>query len=204
MKRPNAHIKANFGQQPFVFDIDGMVKVRHTTGTEYIIDMSQRKREEISDEIAAADVSILHPSLDKASLCKALVAQYLSHDGYNDTAKAFAQEVRREEAGLRAISRDSKFAVDAYLAADDDVDAAHRQGKRPAVSGSPLLTESTDTVRNSFSRPRRLDRQSYQTHRHVLPTSPRRQSSDLLPSEMPQIHRDDEIGIRLSPPIHRQ
>lgn len=26
-KQPSVHLTANFGQQPFVFDIDGMVKV---------------------------------------------------------------------------------------------------------------------------------------------------------------------------------
>ena len=26
-KQPRVHLKANFGQEPFVFDIDGMVKV---------------------------------------------------------------------------------------------------------------------------------------------------------------------------------
>lgn len=28
MKRPQAHLSVNFGQKPFVFDIDGMMKVR--------------------------------------------------------------------------------------------------------------------------------------------------------------------------------
>jgi len=28
MKRPQAHLSVNFGQKPFVFDIDGMVAVR--------------------------------------------------------------------------------------------------------------------------------------------------------------------------------
>lgn len=27
MKKPNEHIKANFGQTPFVFDIEGMIEV---------------------------------------------------------------------------------------------------------------------------------------------------------------------------------
>lgn len=26
-KQPNVHVSANFGQQPFIFDIDGFVKV---------------------------------------------------------------------------------------------------------------------------------------------------------------------------------
>ncbi len=28
MKRPQAHLSVNFGQNPFIFDIDGMVAVR--------------------------------------------------------------------------------------------------------------------------------------------------------------------------------
>jgi hypothetical protein len=30
-KQPPVHLKANFGQEPFMFDIDGMVKVNVTS-----------------------------------------------------------------------------------------------------------------------------------------------------------------------------
>lgn len=29
-KQPNVHVSANFGQQPFIFDIDGFVKVGYS------------------------------------------------------------------------------------------------------------------------------------------------------------------------------
>ncbi len=32
MKRPHAHLSVNFGQKPFVFDIDGMMSVSTSSG----------------------------------------------------------------------------------------------------------------------------------------------------------------------------
>jgi hypothetical protein len=34
-KQPPVHLSVNFGKQPFMFDIDGMVKVRNTSGFVY-------------------------------------------------------------------------------------------------------------------------------------------------------------------------
>ena len=79
------------------------------------------------DEINAADVSNLHPTLNKDELCKALVAQYLSHDGYVGTARAFAREVRTEATVLRG-SHESK--LEGYLSVEEDHDAMNRQRKR--------------------------------------------------------------------------
>ena len=36
-KRPGAHLRVNFGQSPFIFDIDGMVAVRSFT-SEFLCD----------------------------------------------------------------------------------------------------------------------------------------------------------------------
>ena len=66
----------------------------------------------------------MHPTLNKEDLCKALVAQYLSHDGYVETAQAFAEEVRQETTTLLGTP-DSP--VDNYLAVEEDHDAANRQ-----------------------------------------------------------------------------
>lgn len=80
------------------------------------------------DEIRAADlVSNLHPTLNRDELCKALVAQYLSHDGYVETARAFAREVRAEATVLRG-SHESK--LEGYLSVEEDHDAMNRQRKR--------------------------------------------------------------------------
>lgn len=77
-----------------------------------------------------ADVRLLHPVLSRSDLCKALVAQYLSHDGYNETAKAFTSEVRTESS---ALSGNAKSDLDLYFAAEEDHDAAHRQRTYPPV-----------------------------------------------------------------------
>lgn len=89
-----------------------------------LFDRQQRRKNQIFDEIKEADISTLHPTLGKDDLCKALVAQYLSHDGYVETAQAFAEEVRSETAALR-VSPESP--VDSYLAVEEDHDAANRQ-----------------------------------------------------------------------------
>jgi hypothetical protein len=34
-KQPPVHLSVNFGKQPFMFDIDGMVKVRNAGGLGY-------------------------------------------------------------------------------------------------------------------------------------------------------------------------
>ncbi len=78
-------------------------------------------------------MSNLYPRLDEKSLVKELVAQFLAHGGYVETAKAFRAEVQSEANVLRstpATSFDS-FAV------EEDVDAVNRQR----------------TLRTSFAKP---------------------------------------------------
>ena len=87
---------------------------------------TQGKRQEIGNEIQKADVSALHPALNREDLSRALVAQYLSHDGYVETAQAFAQEVQRDSGALKDGPNSS---IDSFLAVEDDRDAAHRQRK---------------------------------------------------------------------------
>ena len=86
----------------------------------------QRERRSILEEIRAVDVSNLHPTLNKDELCKALVAQYLSHDGYVETARAFANEVRAEAKMLKGTP-ESK--LEGYLSVEEDHDAMNRQRK---------------------------------------------------------------------------
>ncbi|KAJ5929753.1 SPla/RYanodine receptor SPRY [Penicillium verhagenii] len=85
-KQPPVHLKANFGQEPFVFDIDGMV--RH-------------EKVAIESLINATSTDSLQPPLDESSLLQELVAQFLAHDGYVETARAFAEEVATETAALQ-------------------------------------------------------------------------------------------------------
>lgn len=86
----------------------------------------QRERQSIVDEINAADVSNLHPTLNKDEICKTLVAQYLSHDGYVETTRAFAREVRAEATALRGAPNPK---LEGYLSVEEDHDATNRQRK---------------------------------------------------------------------------
>ena len=62
--------------------------------------------------------------MDEDSLIHALVLQYLSHDGYIETAKAFAAEVHDER---QALQLDGKKSVNALNLVKEDVDAVNRQ-----------------------------------------------------------------------------
>ena len=83
----------------------------------------QSQSSKVRDEINATNVSSLHPSLNEDSLIKELVAQFLAHDGYVETAKAFAAEVRAEANALRNSSNTVLSGVEI----EDDLDAVNRQ-----------------------------------------------------------------------------
>ncbi|KAI9842560.1 MAG: hypothetical protein M1837_007073 [Sclerophora amabilis] len=114
MKRPGEHIRANFGQSPFVFDIDAM--------------MATEKRI-VESDINTTSTASLYPPLDETSLVQALVAQFLAHDGYIETARAFSEEVRAESTALGYV-KGSKFAG---LEAKEDLEAVNRQRIRLAI-----------------------------------------------------------------------
>ncbi len=88
--------------------------------------MRQRERQGIHEEINGANASVLHPTLKKDDLCRALVAQYLSHDGYVETARAFASEVRASSTALRGTPEPK---LEGYLSMEEDHDAMNRQRK---------------------------------------------------------------------------
>jgi hypothetical protein len=54
----------------------------------------------IQTEINATNTASLQPPLDESTLLQELVAQFLAHDGYVDTARAFAEEVATETMAL--------------------------------------------------------------------------------------------------------
>ncbi|KAH0550885.1 hypothetical protein GP486_007751 [Trichoglossum hirsutum] len=117
MKKPGEHVRVNFGQSPFVFDIDSVMAT---------------EKELIDAEIAATSVASLHPPLNETSLIQALVAQYLAHDGYVETARAFGEEVRTEAAALQCGRQSSTSGSEAK----EDFDAINRQpglGIRTAI-----------------------------------------------------------------------
>ncbi|KAF7190411.1 Ran-binding protein 9 [Pseudocercospora fuligena] len=113
MKKPGEHLRINFGKTPFVFDIDSMV---------------EQEKQSILADIAKADVSNLHPPDDESALVNNLIGQYLAHEGYVETAKAFSRDVQERQ---QSLSDDSKsFAVSSD---EDDVHALHRQRIRRAI-----------------------------------------------------------------------
>lgn len=114
VKKNGEHLRANFGQEPFVFDID-----------------SEYKREQwtIQHEINNTTVASLKPGADETSLVHELIAQYLAHDGYVETARAFAAEVR-EESNALATGGTSNVKD---LEPEEDLDAINRQKIRAAI-----------------------------------------------------------------------
>lgn len=113
MKKPNETVRANFGQEPFAFDIDKMMQ-----------DEKMAIQAEIARSKSAWDVA-----RDETPLIHQLVAQYLAHDGYVETARAFSNEIVDE---ARALASDGEAEIP-YLAAVEDVDAIHRQKIRTAI-----------------------------------------------------------------------
>lgn len=113
-KYSSCHIRANFGQFPFVYDIDGM--------------MAEEKFN-VKSDIKTTDVSNIHPPLKETALLQELVAQFLAHDGYVETARAFAEEVREE---AKFLQNGRGTPLKGYQV-EDDVDAVHRQKIRAAI-----------------------------------------------------------------------
>lgn len=124
-KRPGAHLRVNFGQTPFMFDIDGMMTVSSFDPTVYMnrADLLQREKSNIMADVNQASIVTLQPSLTEDALIKELISQFLRHDGYVDTAKAFMEEMGAES---KALKSGSDAQVDSY-SAQEDLDAINRQ-----------------------------------------------------------------------------
>ncbi|KAL2824770.1 hypothetical protein BDW59DRAFT_172700 [Aspergillus cavernicola] len=113
-KQPPVHLSVNFGQQPFMYDIDGMVK---------------KEKAAIYSEIRTTNIANIQPPLDETAFLQELVAQFLAHDGYVETARAFAEEVAAESAALEngRQSQLKKYEV------EEDIEAINRQKIRAAI-----------------------------------------------------------------------
>ncbi|KAH8881612.1 ran-binding protein [Thozetella sp. PMI_491] len=114
LKRPGDHVFVNFGQLPFQYDIDRYVK------------MQQQK---IEQEINETDTSFLAPGLKEHELVEQLVLQFLQHDGYVETARAFAEELRDVKMALRQDPHEEIPGINIK----DDEDARNRQRIRRAI-----------------------------------------------------------------------
>ncbi|KAI0134757.1 SPRY domain-containing protein [Xylariales sp. AK1849] len=115
MKRTGEHIRVNFGQTPFVYDIDGKMKEEQA-----------KIRKAIS---ATSTEKLASPSMSETELIQQLVLQFLHNDGYVETARAFAEEIQEEKT---ALSVDSTTPVEG-INLKDDVDANRRQRIRRAI-----------------------------------------------------------------------
>lgn len=79
-------------------------------------------------EIQQQDASRLHPSQNESLLAQGLIAQYLAHDGFIETAKAFSEEVRNGSRLLTGVDKAPR-----ELDYKEDLDAINRQSiSRPS------------------------------------------------------------------------
>ncbi|RKF79027.1 Ran-binding protein 9 [Golovinomyces cichoracearum] len=121
MKKPGEHVKVNFGQGPFIFDIDGMM---------------EREKSIIESEIEAASTDSLAPPKCETELIQALVLQFLKHDGFVESARVFAKEVHFEK---KALSLDPEVALPSFDIKEEE-DASQRQRIRAAILDGDIDT----------------------------------------------------------------
>ncbi|KAH9906687.1 SPRY domain-containing protein [Xylariomycetidae sp. FL2044] len=117
MKKSGEHIRVNFGQTPFIFDIDDVV---------------QKEKEIHQRAIATASIEnlvLVSPPMHETDLIQQLVLQFLQHDGYVETARAFAEEIHAEQ---EALNIDSNVPVPEVNIKDDE-NARRRQRIRRAI-----------------------------------------------------------------------
>ncbi|KAI5467107.1 concanavalin A-like lectin/glucanase domain-containing protein [Mariannaea sp. PMI_226] len=114
LKKPGEYVRANFGQTPFVYNID---------------DLMREEREKVQRGIEETDTSNLVRGMNETNLIQALVLQFLQHDGYVETARAFAEDMRVQK---EALNLDPNVKV-AGISIRDDEDANNRQRIRRAI-----------------------------------------------------------------------
>ncbi|RVX72661.1 hypothetical protein B0A52_04059 [Exophiala mesophila] len=129
-KNSGSSVTANFGRQRHVFDID---------------ERMDTERETVMREVSKAKTSALRPPRDESSLIQELVAQFLAHDGYVETAKAFAEEIRREKGFL-----DNALPLTAPTVPEtDDTDAVYRQKIRRAILSGDI-NQALEVTQTNF------------------------------------------------------
>ncbi|KAF2211783.1 hypothetical protein CERZMDRAFT_42740 [Cercospora zeae-maydis SCOH1-5] len=112
MKKAQDFVRVNFGKTPFVFDIDGLV---------------EQERQNVLADLDRADVSRLHPPDNESTLIHNLIGQYLAHEGYVETAKAFAKDVEEQQQAFDGPSQPLR------ISSEDDQHANHRQRIRRSI-----------------------------------------------------------------------
>lgn len=143
MKKPNETLRANFGQEPFAFDIDKMV------ADEKAAIQAEIARTTAANKVAADETELIHQ----------LIGQYLAHDGYVETARAFADEITEE---ARALANDDDADIP-YAEAVDDLDALNRQS-RLGSSHFRTMTNAFQKFEQQFSKVTLTKRSSIPLH----------------------------------------
>lgn len=143
----------------------------------------QQERLAIQYEINATPTTNLQPPLDESTLLQELVAQFLAHDGYVETARAFAEEVATE---TMALQNGRNEPLKKY-----EVEEDHEAINRNSTSPSPIHPSKSNNPRNPLRNPRRRHRQSPQTHKSLLHKRPRRKPPDSFQTPLSQIPRND-------------
>ncbi|KAF5246539.1 hypothetical protein FAUST_1265 [Fusarium austroamericanum] len=119
LKKPGEFVRVNFGQTPFVYNID---------------DMMREEREKVRKAIQATDGSAIQPDWSETDLIQHLVLQFLQHDGYVETARAFAEDMAIQK---EALNLDPNTVIE-YQTDRDDEDANNRQRIRRAILGGDI------------------------------------------------------------------
>ena len=87
---------------------------------------SKEEKAIIYRDVNAYPSANLHPPLDESALIQAFVSSYLAHDGYVDTARAFAEDVQKEARALASTGRRESIRP---FDIKEDMDAVHRQSR---------------------------------------------------------------------------
>lgn len=83
------------------------------------------ERRHVRNQLNQADVTQLHPPDDENTLIQKLVGQYLAHEGYVETSKAFAADVRDRATSLVTSSSNSPS-----LGGQDPLDDLHTMNRQ--------------------------------------------------------------------------
>ncbi|KAK9238325.1 concanavalin A-like lectin/glucanase domain-containing protein [Lipomyces kononenkoae] len=127
MRTIGEHIRANFGQREFVFDIESYIR-EEKAKTYTQIHSFQPPLELLGDRSSARADTAITQTIHK------LISSYLAHNGYVDSVRAFAGDVQKETNAFSAPKADEHGDVNmAENEIAEDLEAINRQKIRAAV-----------------------------------------------------------------------
>lgn len=83
----------------------------------------------MQNEIETTETSLLVPGMNETDLVQSLVLQFLQHDGYIETARAFAEDMQSQKEALTLEPSAAGVGVNIR----DDEDANNRQRRFPST-----------------------------------------------------------------------